>query len=103
MFYPDAVRQPAKPANGNSKRYRTSVEGFKIDATNFEYGDTALPGNILTCAHVSQSLLHDSAHPNQLASFFIRLATREGDIVLDPFAGSGTTLVAAQRLGRRCS
>jgi hypothetical protein len=66
-FYPDAVRQPAKPTNGQNKRYRTSVGGFKIDAANFEYADTALPGNVLTCAHVSQSLLHDSAHPDQLA------------------------------------
>ncbi len=85
VFYPDAVRQPAKPTNGQSKRFRTSVGGFKIDASNFEYGDTALPGNVLTCAHVSQSLLHDSAHPDELASFFIRLATKEGDVVLDPF------------------
>ena len=101
VFYPDAVRQPAKPTNGQSTRFRTSFGGFTIDASNFEYGDTALPGNVLTCAHVSQSLLHDSAHPNQLASFFVRLTTKQEDIVLDPFAGSGTTLVVAQRLGRR--
>jgi site-specific DNA-methyltransferase (adenine-specific) len=100
-FYPDAVRQPARPTNGQNKRYRTSVGGFKIDAANFGYADTALPGNVLTCAHVSQSLLHDSAHPDQLASFFIQLTTEPGDVVLDPFAGSGTTLVAAKRLGRR--
>jgi len=56
---------------------------------------------VLTCAHVSQSLLHDSAHPDHLASFFIQLTTEPGDVVLDPFAGSGTTLVAAKRLGRR--
>jgi len=100
-FYPDALRRPVKPTNGQNKRYRTTVGGFKIDAANFEYADTALPGNVLVCAHISQSLLHDSAHPDELASFFIRLATREGDAVLDPFAGSGTTLVTANRLGRR--
>lgn len=44
-FYPDALRRPSKPTNGRNKRYRTSVGGFKIDAANFQYADTALPGN----------------------------------------------------------
>jgi site-specific DNA-methyltransferase (adenine-specific) len=36
-----------------------------------------------------------------LPSFFIRLLTRPGEIVFDPFGGTGTTAVAAEKLGRR--
>jgi site-specific DNA-methyltransferase (adenine-specific) len=39
--------------------------------------------------------------PEALLERIIRASSNEGDLVLDPFCGSGTTLVAAQRLGRR--
>jgi site-specific DNA-methyltransferase (adenine-specific) len=44
---------------------------------------------------------HPSRFPVDLPDFFIRLLTRPGQVVLDPFAGTGTTGVAAERLGRR--
>lgn len=44
---------------------------------------------------------HPTEKPVGLAEFFIRLHTIPGDLVVDPFAGSGTTLVAARNLGRR--
>ncbi len=37
---------------------------------------------------------------NGCPSFFIKLFTDEGDVVLDPFMGSGTTYRVAERLGR---
>jgi site-specific DNA-methyltransferase (adenine-specific) len=43
---------------------------------------------------------HPTQKPVELPMLFIRLHTREGDTVLDPFAGSGTTGVAAVKLGR---
>jgi hypothetical protein len=43
---------------------------------------------------------HPWQKPDELAERFIRHATRPGDLVMDPFAGTGTFLVAAAKLGR---
>lgn len=44
---------------------------------------------------------HPTQKPVELVSRLIRLSSREGEVVLDPFLGSGTTAMAAQRLGRK--
>lgn len=44
---------------------------------------------------------HSAAFPKALPDWFIRLFTVAGDTVLDPFAGSGSTLKAAARLQRK--
>jgi site-specific DNA-methyltransferase (adenine-specific) len=45
---------------------------------------------------------HPAQKPEPLMRALVRQFTDEGDLILDPFAGSGTTGVAANRLGRRC-
>lgn len=45
---------------------------------------------------------HGAEFPLALAGRCIALTSREGDLVLDPFVGAGTTAVAAVLLGRRC-
>lgn len=45
---------------------------------------------------------HPTAKPETLMSELVTLFTDAGDLILDPFGGSGTTAVAAKRLGRRC-
>jgi len=45
---------------------------------------------------------HPTQKPLALLERILRAASRESDLVLDPFLGSGTTAVAASRLGRRC-
>lgn len=60
----------------------------------------AQPNNLLKFARD-----FDTNHPTQkpvaLMEYLIRTYTQPGDLVLDPFAGSGTTLVAARNLQRR--
>jgi site-specific DNA-methyltransferase (adenine-specific) len=46
-------------------------------------------------------IFHPTIKPIKLMSWLITLASREGDIVLDPFCGSGTTLIAAKMLSRQ--
>jgi site-specific DNA-methyltransferase (cytosine-N4-specific) len=45
--------------------------------------------------------IHPARFPAALPEFFIKLLTEEGDVVLDPFAGSNTTGAVAERLQRR--
>lgn len=49
----------------------------------------------------SKAELHPTMKPVELVERCIRNSTNHGEVVLDPFGGSGTTLIAADRLGRR--
>lgn len=61
-----------------------------------------LASNIIKVAHKPQDRgLHPAQKPLALLELLIALVTREQQLVLDPFMGSGTTCLAAQRLGRR--
>jgi len=46
--------------------------------------------------------LHPCVKPIKLFEYLIKLVTREGQIILDPFIGSGTTAIAAHNTGRKC-
>nr|DAF33320.1 MAG TPA: adenine specific DNA methyltransferase [Caudoviricetes sp.] len=45
---------------------------------------------------------HATPKPLALVSLMLKSSTREGDVVLDVFGGSGSTLIACERLGRTC-
>ena len=45
---------------------------------------------------------HPTQKPLKLMHLLIKISTDEGDSILDPFAGSGTTLIAAKHLNRSC-
>ena len=49
-----------------------------------------------------RNLLHPTMKPVTLMAEMVRNSTRRGEIVLDLFGGSGSTLIACEQLGRRC-
>ena len=85
----DRTRDESKHENGFGKR----VE-------NWVGRDMAYPTNVLHMATECGFKGHPAAFPKALPEWFIKLFTDTGDTVLDPFAGSGTALVAALELGR---
>lgn len=54
-----------------------------------------------TCNGMGEKTPHPTQKPEELVRKFVLASSNAGDLVLDPFSGSGTTLVAAEQLGRR--
>ncbi len=87
----DRSRDPSKNENGFGKRVSNWIDR--------EY---AYPTNVLHMATECGYKGHPATFPVELPSWFIKLFTDIGDTVLDPYAGSGTTSLAAKEL-QRCS
>lgn len=70
-------------------------------------GDFGSAARFFYCAKASkkdrgEGNNHPTVKPTELMKWLVKLVTPEGGVVLDPFAGSGTTLVACKMLGRYC-
>ena len=60
------------------------------------------PGvNTFRAGRLDDLAMHPTVKPVALVADAMRDCSRRGDIVLDPFMGSGTTIMAAERAGRR--
>ena len=83
-------------------RYTSRTKsGFGKRIANWIGRDKVYPTNVLHLATECANRNHSAAFPEELPAWFIRLFTKPGDIVLDPFLGSGTTAIAAKKMGRR--
>lgn len=110
-MYQEAVMVPvgdwAKRRLGNlSERDRIRDEsraesGFGKNISNWVGRDKVYPTNVLHMATETSNKGHSAVFPRQLPEWFIKLFTQPGDTVLDPFAGSGTTLFIAQAMNRK--
>lgn len=112
FFDLDAVRVPYKADEAEIERRRhdkngrrNTDAGFGRDRTTTYNKGGADPGNVVA---VSQSYnqfkgpagQHTAVMPEGLAEFFIKSTSPNSGVVIDPFAGAGTTVVVARRHGR---
>ena len=85
----DRLRDESKVGSGFGKRIENWV-GRQL----------AYPSNVLHLATECSNKNHSAAFPEALPEWFIKLFTEEGDWILDPFMGSGTTNKVAKKLNR---
>lgn len=79
----------------------TVGSGFGKNISNWVGREMAYPDNVLYMATECGNKQHSAAFPKELPAWFIKLFTKEDDVVLDPFMGSGTTNFAALELQRK--
>lgn len=109
-MYQDAVMVPVGDwaqtrlknlSETDKKRDNSKVgSGFGKNISNWVGRDMVYPSNVLHMATECYNRQHSASFPVALPEWFINLFTMPGDIVLDPFMGSGTTCVAAKKSGR---
>jgi site-specific DNA-methyltransferase (adenine-specific) len=94
------------------KRFTFNADAIRIpSARQLVYGDKRanpagrLPDNTWcvprVCGTFKERANHPCQMPESILGRIIRACSNPGDVVLDPMAGSGTTLVVAKKLGRR--
>lgn len=109
-MYQDAVKVPvgdwAKTRLKNlsetdkSRDNAKNGSGFGKNVSNWLDRQTVYPTNVLHLSTECNNKNHSAAFPDSLPEWFIKLFTQEGDTVLDPFVGSGTTLRVARNMQR---
>ena len=105
-FYPNnvLVKSTSKYLESEKRRKNNGSHdvsnGSGMNMSRRYVSDMVRPSNVISFPTDTTNHSHPATFPLALPDFFIRLLTEEGDLVYDPFAGSGTTLRAAENLGR---
>jgi site-specific DNA-methyltransferase (adenine-specific) len=104
----DAIAEASKTPWNSAKRFSTKGQRMRQGAPSATYGkDEEQTGrnarNVWKIATTPSRYGHFATMPVELATRCILAGSAEGDLVLDPFAGTGTTAVAAIQNGRRCT
>lgn len=90
---PITEESKARAFRKNSKTPKNG-SGMTVDMDRMKSVELARPSNVITAHNVINQFMekkeHSAVFPEKLVQFFLKSFTNEGDIVLDPFAGSGT-------------
>ncbi|HUE87273.1 MAG TPA: site-specific DNA-methyltransferase [Vicinamibacterales bacterium] len=111
QFYPEHCLTPARwDAADRARRRRLAHNYERVNEPSgqgrkrVQAGpDWVRPSTLLTLEpeFSPNPTLHPARFPTALPDFFVRLMTQPGQVVLDPFAGTGTSAIAAENQGRR--
>jgi site-specific DNA-methyltransferase (adenine-specific) len=105
-FFPEVVRTKstskwaADTERRKNKGPHRTTNGSGMHMSRRITGDLVRPSNVVTMPSSSINIKHPAVFPVELPEFFVKLMTEKGDVVLDPFMGSGSTAIAARGLGR---
>ncbi len=100
----DRVNICAGKVGSQGKNTYTNQDGSKSERktlVNTEYGQRHNVWDINTSGQMREMVKHPAPFPTPLAIGHIISWSNQSDTILDPFAGSGTTAVAAERTGRK--
>ena len=92
-------RGAAADGGKNQDAWRRSRNSLSDDSEGRHAG-LARPSNVIEVKSESSQGSHSAPFPRALVEFFVNAFTDAGDVVYDPFMGSGTTMAAADVLGR---
>lgn len=96
-----AKKRLRRLSHTDRKRDESKVlSGFGKNVSNWLGKDWVYPTNVLHLATECSNRNHSATFPVSLPEWFVKLFTQEGDVVIDPFMGSGTTAIACINLGR---
>ena len=93
------ARGAAADGGKNQDAWQRSRNSLSDDSEGRHAG-LARPSNVIEVKSESSQGSHSAPFPRALVEFFVKAFSDAGDVVFDPFMGSGTTMAAAQALGR---
>lgn len=91
---------PSEKRRASGRENSATGSGVGMNRDRWQGKDLVYPSNVLRGPVEGRNRGHSAVYPVWLPEFFIKLFSDPGDVALDPFAGSGTTLLAAKRNGR---